>query len=271
MRQPGLPLQPEDVAGFLRSRQAEDAVQPRPASAATDGPAEQPVGDIQRAIRVVLVDDQTLFRKGLAGLLNRDRRINVVGQAGDLAEAIKVTLTLRPDIVILDLKLPRMNGIEAVREIIRRAPGTKVLILSAVESDALVANALESGASGYLLKDSEPDTVITAIQAAMSGLLVIGSSLARQAFSSSGSKSARRDAYDGISERELEVLKLTVTGLSAKEVAKRLGLSEKTVRNHTANIYEKLGIHDRSQALFYAVRKGLVDPESLDSASSRAF
>lgn len=271
MRQPGQPLQSDGVAGFLRSRQAEEGVQPRPGTAETEAVAEQQVSDIQRAIRVVLVDHQTLFRKGLAGLLNRDRRINVVGQAGDLGEAIRVTLTLRPDIVILDLKLPRMNGIEASREITRRVPGTKVLILTALESDALVANALASGASGYLLKDSEPDTVITAIQAAMSGLLVIGSSLARQAFSTSGSRLARRDAYDGISERELEVLKLTVTGLSAKEVAKRLGLSEKTVRNHTANIYEKLGIHDRSQALFYAVRKGLVDPESLESASPRAF
>ena len=271
MRQPVHSLHSEDVAGLLGSRQAEETVQPRPGSIETDALAEQPVSDIQRAIRVVLVDDQTLFRKGLAGLLNRDRRINVVGQAGDLGESIRVILALRPDIVILDVKLPGMHGIEASHEIIRRVPGTKVLILTALESDALVANALASGASGYLLKDSEPDTVITAIQAAMSGLFVIGSSLARKAFSTSGSKSARRDAYDGITERELEVLKLTVTGLAAKEVAKRLGLSEKTVRNHTANIYEKLGIHDRSQALFYAVRKGLIDPESLGSASSRAF
>jgi DNA-binding NarL/FixJ family response regulator len=267
LRQPGQPLQRDDVAGSLGSSQSDERVQPR-LDSETD---EQPVSDIQRAIRVVLVDDQTLFRKGLAGLLNRDRRINVVGQAGEPREAIRIAESLRPDIVILDLKLPRMNGIEAGREIIRRVPGTKVLILTAVESDVLVANALASGASGYLLKDSEPDALITAIQAAISGSFVIAPSLARQAFSASGSKSARRDEYDGMSERELEVLKLTATGLAAKEVAKRLGLSEKTVRNHTANIYDKLGIHDRSQALFYAVRKGLVDPESLEPASSRVL
>lgn len=231
--------------------------------------ADEPVSEIQRAVRVVLVDDHTLFRKGLASLLNRDRRINVVGQAADAKEAIRVAESLRPDVVVLDLRLPDMSGLEAGRVILLRVPGVKVIILTALESDQHVASTLAYGASGYLLKDSEPEALITAIEAAMNGSFVATASVARQAFNTSTSKSTRRAAYDGMSDRELDVLKLTASGLGAKHVAQRLKLSEKTIRNHIANIYEKLGIHDRSQALLYAVRKGLVDPEGLHAAASQ--
>lgn len=231
--------------------------------------ADQPVSEIQRAVRVVLVDDHTLFRKGLASLLNRDRRINVVGQAADAKEAIRVAQSLQPDVVVLDLRLPEMSGLEAGRVILQRVPGVKVIILTALESDQHVTSTIAYGASGYLLKDSEPEALITAIEAAMNGSFVVTASVARQAFNTSMSKSTRRATYDGMSDRELDVLKLTASGLGAKHVAQRLNLSEKTIRNHIANIYDKLGIHDRSQALLYAVRKGLVDPEGLHAAASQ--
>ena len=222
------------------------------------------MSEVQRPIRVVIADDHTLFRKGIASLLNEDERISVVGEAADAKEAIQLAQSLRPDIVILDLKLPKMNGIDAAREIMQRFPRVKVLFLTGLDSDNHVMEALSSGASGYLLKDAQPEAVISAVIATMHDSFIITVAVARRAFGALMSSSVRREAYDGISARELEVLKLTASGLANKQVARTLGLSEKTVRNHIANIYEKLGIHDRSQALLYAVRKGLVDPGTLE-------
>lgn len=269
MRYRGQPIEQHAAAPAVTPPPAASDPQPRLRGVEDEALADQPVNEIQRAVRVVLVDDHTLFRKGLASLLNRDRRINVVGQAADAKEAIQVAQSLRPDVVVLDLRLPEMSGIEAGRVILLRVPGVKVIILTALESDQHVASTLAYGASGYLLKDSEPEALITAIQAAMNGFFVVTASVARHAFNTSISKSTRRATYDGMSDRELDVLKLTASGLAAKHVAQRLNLSEKTIRNHIANIYDKLGIHDRSQALLYAVRKGLVDPEGLHSAASQ--
>jgi DNA-binding NarL/FixJ family response regulator len=223
--------------------------------------------DPQRPIKVVIADDHTLFRKGIVSLLNEDTRINVIGEAGDAREALQLVQSLRPDIAILDVKLPKMSGIEAAREITQRFPRVKVLLITGIDSDNQAVDALASGASGYMLKDALPEAVIAAVVATMYDSFVITASVARRAFAALVSSSVRREAYDGISARELEVLKLTASGMANKQVARSLGLSEKTVRNHIANIYEKLGIHDRSQALLYAVRKGLVDPSSLENAS----
>lgn len=225
------------------------------------------MSDSQRPIKVIVADDHTLFRKGMVILLNQDSRITVVGEAASAREAIQLVQSLRPDVVLLDVKLPKMNGIDAAREITQRFPRVKVLFLTGLDSDHHVVDALASGASGYLLKDALPEAVISAVVATMYDTFIITIAVARRAFGALASSSVRREAYDGISARELEVLKLTTSGLANKQVARSLGLSEKTVRNHIANIYEKLGIHDRSQALLYAVRKGLVDPSSLESAS----
>ena len=269
MRYRAQPIEHRAVTAGITGAPAVIDSQPRLRDVEEDAHADQPVSEIQRAVRVVLVDDHTLFRKGLASLLNRDRRINVVGQAADAKEAIRVAQSLQPDVVVLDLRLPEMSGLEAGRIILQRVPGVKVIILTALESDQHVASTLAYGASGYLLKDSEPEALITAIGAAMNGSFVATASVARQAFNPTVSKSTRRATYDGMSDREVDVLKLTASGLGAKQVAQRLKLSEKTIRNHIANIYDKLGIHDRSQALLYAVRKGLVDPEGLHAAASQ--
>lgn len=211
-------------------------------------------------VRVLLADDHALFRKGIAKLLDADDRIAVVGDAADGREAIRKAEQLRPDVVMLDLKLPKMTGIEVARELIERYPRMRVLIVTGVDADNYLTEALAAGASGYLLKESEPDAVVAAIMCVVQDLFVVTLSAAMRTFGALYSGSVRRDSFDGMTARELEVLKLTATGLANKQVARAMGLSDKTVRNHIASIYEKLGIHDRSQALLYAIRKGLIDP-----------
>jgi len=211
-------------------------------------------------VRVLLADDHTLFRRGLAKLLADDPRISIVGEAADGQECLRLAEELLPDVAMIDLKLPKMSGIDVAREIIARWPKTKVVIVTGVDADNQVGDALAAGVSGYLLKESEPDAVSAALMAAVNDLFSITFAVARRTFGAMASQSVRRDSFDGVSARELEILKLMASGLANKQVARQLGLSEKTVRNHIANIYEKLGIHDRSQALLYAVRKGLIDP-----------
>lgn len=215
---------------------------------------------VEAPIRVLIADDHALFRKGMARLLEASERISVVGDVGDGREAIRKCEVLHPDVVLLDLKLPKMSGIEAAREIAERFPKTRVLIVTGIDADHYLTEALAVGASGYLLKESEPEAVIAAIGSVMQDLFVVTAPAAKRTFGSLASGSVRRESFDGLTARELEVLKLSAKGLANKQVARMLGLSDKTVRNHVANIYEKLGIHDRPQALLYAVRKGLVDP-----------
>lgn len=211
-------------------------------------------------IRILIADDHALFRRGIAKLLEADQRIVVVGDARDGREAIRKVEHLKPDVVLLDLRLPKLNGIEVAREIIQRFPHTHVLFVTGIDADTYVTEALAAGASGYVVKEAEPEAVAAAIMSAVEDLFVVTMSVARRAFGAPFSGNVRRDSFDGMTARELEVLKLTASGMANKEVARALGLSDKTVRNHIANIYEKLGVHDRSQTLLYAVRKGLIDP-----------
>ncbi len=211
-------------------------------------------------IKVLLADDHVLFRKGMAKLLDSDTRISVIGECGDGREVLRKAEQLRPDVLVLDLKLPRLSGIDVARELRERFPKMRVLIVTGIDADNYLTEALEAGASGYLLKESEPEAVMAAILAVVEDLFVVTAPAARRTFGALTSGSVRRESFGGMTARELEVLKLTAQGLANKQVARALGLSDKTVRNHIANIYEKLGIHDRSQALLYAVRKGLIDP-----------
>jgi DNA-binding NarL/FixJ family response regulator len=211
-------------------------------------------------IRVLLADDHVLFRKGMAKLLDSDTRISVIGECGDGREVLRKAEQLRPDVLVLDLKLPRLSGIDVARELRERFPKMRVLIVTGIDADNYLTEALDAGASGYLLKESEPEAVMAAILAVVEDLFVVTAPAARRTFGALTSGSVRRESFGGMTARELEVLKLTAQGLANKQVARALGLSDKTVRNHIANIYEKLGIHDRSQALLYAVRKGLIDP-----------
>ena len=216
-------------------------------------------------VRVLLADDHTLFRRGLAKLLADDPRITIVGEAGDGQECMRLAELLRPDVAIVDLRLPKMSGLEVAREMLARLPKVKVLIVTGVDADNQVGDALAAGVCGYLLKESEPEAVIAALLAAVNDLFAITFTVARRTFGAMASQSVRRDSFDGVSAREFEILKLIASGFPNKQIARHLVLSEKTVRNHIANIYDKLGIHDRSQALLYALRKGLIDPVQAQS------
>ena len=214
---------------------------------------------IARSARVLIVDDQTLFRTGLTSLLSEDERVEVVGQAVDGAEAVKQALKVKPDVVLMDLKMPHVDGIEATRQILEAVPTTKVLILTTFETDSQVIQALKAGASGYVLKDSSAAAIVSSIVAVMSGERVMASAVANRVLEMLTGTTTPKEFYDGLTSREIEILKLLANGMANKQIAYRLKISEKTVRNHVSNTYEKLGIYDRSQAVLYAVKKGLVE------------
>jgi len=214
---------------------------------------------IAKAARVLIVDDQTLFRTGLASLLSEDERVEVVAQAMDGAEAVKQAIKLKPDVVLMDIKMPNMDGIEATRQIVEAAPETRVLILTTFETDSQVIQALKAGASGYVLKDSSAAAIVSSIVAVMSGERVMAGAVANRVLDMLTGAATPKEFYDGLTNREIEILKLLANGMANKQIAYRLKISEKTVRNHVSNTYEKLGIYDRSQAVLYAVKKGLVE------------
>lgn len=222
-----------------------------PASIVVPSPARPP--------RVLIVDDQTLFRSGLVHLLGEDARISVLGQAADGAEAVRLARTLKPDVVLMDIKMPNLDGIEATKQILAESPQVKVLMLSTFDSDNNVIQALKAGASGYVLKDSQPSSIVTSILAVVAGERVMASTVANRVLEMLTGVSTPKEFYDGLTAREVEILKMLAAGMANKQIAFRLKISEKTVRNHVSNMYEKLGINDRAQAVLYAVRKGLVE------------
>jgi DNA-binding NarL/FixJ family response regulator len=211
-------------------------------------------------VRVLIADDQTLFRSGLARLLSEDPRVEIVGQAVDGAEAVKGATALHPDVVLMDLKMPAVDGVEATRRIVAEHPDIKVLVLTTFDADSYVLQALRAGASGYILKDAEPAAIVSSMLAVMAGERVMASAVANRVLDMLTGAATPKEYYDGLTPREVEILRLLATGQANKQIAARLRISEKTVRNHVSNMYSKLQIYDRAQAVLYAVRKGLVDP-----------
>ena len=209
--------------------------------------------------RVLIADDQTLFRSGLARLLDGDDRVSVIGEAGDGVEAVQKVSTLKPDIVLMDLRMPNLDGIEATRKVVAEHPEVKVLILTTFEADNHVIQALKVGASGYILKDSQPDAIVSSILAVAAGERVMSGAVASRVLEMLTGTTTPKEFYDGLTAREIEILKMLASGMANKQIAYKLKISEKTVRNHVSNMYEKLQIYDRSQAVLYAVRKGLVE------------
>jgi DNA-binding NarL/FixJ family response regulator len=210
-------------------------------------------------VRVLIADDQNLFRSGLVRLLEADDRVQVIGQAADGAEVIKKVASLKPDVILMDLKMPNVDGIEATKRVVAEHPGVKILILTTFETDTYVLQALKAGASGYVLKDSRVESIVASILAVMSGERVMASAVANRVIDMLSGTSTPKEFYDGLTAREVEILKLIAIGQANKQIARRLDISEKTVRNHVSNMYAKLQIYDRSQAVLYAVRKGLVE------------
>ncbi|HEY8738138.1 MAG TPA: response regulator transcription factor [Candidatus Dormibacteraeota bacterium] len=210
-------------------------------------------------IRVMVADDHTLFREGLAKLLSDDGRVEVVATACNGQEAVRVALEAQPEVIFMDLKMPLMEGIEATRQILARLPETKVLILTTFDADTHVLQALKAGARGYVLKDATLDAIVRSAQSVMAGDRVMGGRAGEVMLDLITHPKLSAGQNDGLTRREVEILRLIASGFATKQVGYRLQISDKTVRNHVSNIYEKLDIGDRSQAVLYAVRKGLVD------------
>ncbi|HYS02865.1 MAG TPA: response regulator transcription factor [Candidatus Eisenbacteria bacterium] len=209
--------------------------------------------------RVLIADDQTLFRSGLARLLEEDPRVQIVGQAVDGLDAVKQAGTLKPDVVLMDLKMPNLDGVEATRKIVNEHPEIRVLVLTTFDADSYVLHALRAGASGYVLKDSQAPAIVSSILAVAAGERVMASAVANRVVDMLTGTTTPKEFYDGLTAREVEILKLLATGQANKQIAYHLRISEKTVRNHVSNMYAKLQIYDRSQAVLYAVRKGLIE------------
>ena len=217
-----------------------------------------------QSIRVLVVDDHPVYRGGLVTMLKaRPGNIDVVGEAEDGAAALRMVGETGPDVVLMDIKMAGMDGIEATRQIKQQFPGVKVLALSAYDSDDYVLEMLKVGASGYMLKDADHTVIMSGIAAVHEGNGRIHPRLAARVFEAfaelSGSGARRNgDRYDGLTDREIEVLRLLASGETNRQIANRLWISERTVDNHVQNIYRKINVNDRAQAILYAVRKGLV-------------
>ena len=227
-----------------------------------DGAADVLVEGRAEPIRVLLVDDHDLFRSGLRTLLE-ERGVDVVGEASSAAEALELLRQMAaPDVVVMDLNMPIMTGVEATREVARIAPLTRVLVLTISDGDADVIDAVFAGACGYLLKDASIDELMQGIRSAAVGEALISPQIASKVLQRMRAATAAPDAAQTIraelSEREIDVLKLIANGKENSEIASELHISPKTVKNHISNILMKLQMDNRIQAAVYAVRSGIV-------------
>lgn len=223
-------------------------------------PAIDPgAADALAPVRVLIVDDHSLFRSGLARLLESDPRVEVVGEAADGDAAIRQAELLKPAVILMDIQMPKRDGIEATAAITGSGNPAKIIVLTTFESDMHVLRALRAGATGYLLKDSTPAGIVASILAAVSDAQVLAGRVAKRINAILAERGNRGEAYDRLTAREIQVLTLMSKGIANKRMAYDLKISEKTVRNHISNIYDKLHINDRAQAALYAVRKGLVE------------
>ena len=207
-------------------------------------------------IRVLIVDDHPLFREGLNGLLATIEDIEVLDSVGDGETAVQRAVELRPDVVLMDLNLPGMPGLEAIRRITRTVPPAAVLVLTMVDDDDSVTAALRVGARGYLLKGAGPAEVVHAIHAVGSGAAVFGQSIAQRVLDYFARPTAS-DAFADLTNREREILGMLADGHPNARIAERLHLSPKTVRNHVSSIFAKLHVADRAEAMLRARRAGL--------------
>lgn len=216
-------------------------------------------------IRVLLADDHSVVRKGLRGFLELDDSFEIVGEAANGEEAVKLAAQHKPDVVLMDILMPKMDGIAATEIIRRDLPDTEVIALTSVLEDAAVVGAVRAGAIGYLLKDVEGDDLCKAIKAAAAGQV----QLSAQAAARLVREVRAPEAPGSLSERETEVLRLIAQGYSNKEVAQLLGLSDKTVKTHVHRVLAKLGLPSRTQAALYAIRVGLVSPAGDNKAPAK--
>ena len=227
-------------------------------------------------IGLLIVDDHPVVRDGLSGMFASARDVTVLGQAGDGAEAVRLAQALRPDVILMDLRMPGMDGVTAIAELARRGCTARILVLTTYDTDSYVLSAIEAGATGYLLKDAPREELLRAVRAAAHGDAVLAPSVAARLMSKIRSPggvgkpgatgttaSAGNSLTSGpetISARELEVLGLVAAGTTNREAAARLFISEATVKTHLLHIYTKLGVSDRAAAVAEAFNRGLLTP-----------
>jgi DNA-binding NarL/FixJ family response regulator len=212
-------------------------------------------------IRVLLCDDQALVRSGFRMILDARPDLEVVGEAEDGLEAVEQTRTLEPDVVVMDVRMPNLDGITATRQIVASGSPARVLILTTFDPDEYVYEAIRAGASAFLLKDVKPEELADAIRVVAAGNALLGASVTTRLLERFGrSPPATAPSLDALTEREREILRLVAEGLSNAEIAERLVVSETTVKSHVSSVLRKLGVRDRVQAVIAAYDTGLVRP-----------
>ncbi len=228
------------------------------------------------SITLVLADDHAVVRAGTRQLLERQLDMQVLGEAADGEEAVRLAKELKPDVVVMDVRMPKMSGVEATRRIKQETPEVAVLVLTAHDDDEYVFALLQTGANGYLLKTAETDELVRAIRAVAAGQSALDPTVAGKVVAQfargqplSDMLVNVKDEYEGLTERELEILRLVGKGLTNKRIGKRLYISDRTVQAHLSNIFSKLGVESRTEAAMYAVRRGWVTNEYGGSAGER--
>jgi len=216
---------------------------------------------VAEAIGVLIVDDHAVVREGLRAFLELQAGIEVVGEAGDGREAIDAALRLTPDVIVMDLVMPRLDGVGAMRELRRLRPASRVIVLTSFAEDDRLLPAIQAGAAGYLLKNVEPRELARAVRAAHAGEALLDPAVAARLVETIA-QPAGEPPLPRLTPREREVLALLGRGLSNKRIARELGVAEKTVKTHVGHVLAKLGVADRTQAALYAVRAGLPGPGS---------
>ena len=224
---------------------------------------------IERPIKIVLADDHTIVRQGLAKLLEAESNFEVIGEAEDGREAVRIVQALKPDVVIMDIAMPLLNGIEATRQIKKALPQMKIIILSMHSHDRYISELIALGASGYLLKDSTGAEIVKAISSAVIGDVYLSPTISRRViddYLTLKKPSSREDLYAKLSNREREVFQMIAEGRTTKEISEILYISPSTVKTHRANIMDKLKIDNISQLIQFAIRVGIVEvhPRDMD-------
>lgn len=214
-------------------------------------------------VRILLAEDHTLVRAGTREILEREPDLAVVGEAGDGQQAVALAESLQPDVAVVDISMPGLDGVEATKQIKQKCPSTAVLILTAYDDDEYVFALLEAGAEGYLLKTARPPELVDAIRAVHSGQSVLHPRVARKVVDRYVSPRPKPPGQEQLSERELEVLKLAAKGLTNKEIASQLYLSVRTVQGHMGNILAKMGVSSRTEAVMRALRERLFTLDDL--------
>jgi len=217
-------------------------------------------------IRILLVEDHVVVRQGTRQLLEREQDLEVIGEAGDGEEAVRLASQLKPDVIIMDVAMPKLSGIEATKQIKELLPSTIVLVLTGYDYDEYIFSLLEAGAAGYLLKDVSGDELISAVRAVYAGEPMFHPKVLRKLmsrFSPPVAEPAPAKFVEVLSEREMEVLKSAAKGMSNKDVGKTLFISERTVQAHMRSIFNKLGVGSRSEAMLYGLKRGWFTLEDL--------